>query len=187
MFLSACGFGYTDVVEALLINGSGMEEALLATDSHGNNALHLAIDGNHVEVTQILLEEGVDVNQKNEDGICPIHLAVEEGKDEVLRLLLNRIDLDPNSKDNDGHTAIQIASDKDGNLVDLLLARADVDVNATNDSGWTSLHFATNNGDDGIVRRLLAHKDTDSNLMNDVGWAPLHFATLSAVPSVVGL
>ncbi|HOW55229.1 MAG TPA: ankyrin repeat domain-containing protein [Syntrophorhabdaceae bacterium] len=49
------------------------------------------------------LEEGADINGKNEDGRTPLHTACAHGHVNVVRLLLER-GADPNARDNSGET-----------------------------------------------------------------------------------
>jgi len=70
-----------------------------------------------------LLDQGVAVDARDEDGRTPLMLAVAQGRLEVVRLLLAR-GADPNAADNSGRTPLQQA--RAGNLRDVaaLLERA---------------------------------------------------------------
>lgn len=54
------------------------------------NALHYAADYGHVEIVNMLLEAGVDVNRQDQYGRTPIQLAATAGLVKVTRALLAR-------------------------------------------------------------------------------------------------
>lgn len=92
-----------------------------------------ASEDNKEAVTH-LLEQKVDVNCQNEDGLTPLHWAVDRGNKEIAEyLLLQKADI--NAKDSDEATPLHYAVDCDHlELVDLLL-RAGADPTATNAVG----------------------------------------------------
>ncbi len=45
------------------------------TDKFGDNALHFASRKYHEEIVQLLIEKGIDINQKDSDGENALHLA----------------------------------------------------------------------------------------------------------------
>ena len=55
------------------------------------------------------LEEGADINGKNEDGRTPLHIACAHGHVNVVRLLLES-GADPNARDNGGETPFDHAA-----------------------------------------------------------------------------
>jgi len=71
----------------------------------------------------VLLDQGVAVDVRDEDGRTPLMLAVVQGRLEVVRLLLAR-GADPNAADNAGRTPLQQATDKNLRDIAALLERA---------------------------------------------------------------
>jgi uncharacterized protein len=53
----------------------------------GYTAVHAAAENNHVEVLQLLLENGADVSPQLESGETPLDLARLAGHDQVVSLL----------------------------------------------------------------------------------------------------
>ena len=51
--------------------------------------LHSAVQRGHTGVVQLLLNQGADVNSKNESGVTPLFHAVEAGMNEVRRALFH--------------------------------------------------------------------------------------------------
>ncbi|KAG9563175.1 hypothetical protein KCU71_g8184, partial [Aureobasidium melanogenum] len=76
-----------------------------------DSALHWAVraenDDNLYAITERLLDEGCDVNAKNDNGCTPLHtyLSNKRGKENVVRLFLSR-GADINIQDNDGDTVL---------------------------------------------------------------------------------
>ena len=70
-----------------------------------------------------------------------------ESQEVVVKQLLARDDVDPNSNDNSGQTPLLLAARK-GNesIVSLLLARDNVNPNSKNEDGQTPLSLAASNG-----------------------------------------
>ena len=52
------------------------------TSKSGNGLLHAAVNTGDPSIVKLLLEAGVDVNQKNFecDGVMPLHLAIMQGR-----------------------------------------------------------------------------------------------------------
>ena len=81
-------------------------------------ALHIAIRNSEkfsnkkgLEIIQILLENGADVNLPDNFGWTPLMFAVEYSNLEIVRLLLNK-NADVNSINKDGLTVLMIAAQK---------------------------------------------------------------------------
>jgi ankyrin repeat protein len=73
---------------------------------------------------------------------------------DIVKLLLERKDIDINIKDNDGWTTLIFASEYgEIDVIKLLLEREDIDINIKNNNGWTALIFALHDNID-IVNLL---------------------------------
>jgi ankyrin repeat protein len=91
-----------------------------------------------------LSEPGSD--QTNGSGDTPLQWAIRFGHTAVVKLLLERNDIDPNANDN-GHTQLMIAVQKGyKEVVWLLLGKDKVDPNFPNRSGETPLITAAGVG-----------------------------------------
>lgn len=87
-------------------------------------ALHMAIDLKMAKVIDRLLERGADINAARWDGYTPLHLAVEQGGLERVRLLAgdHNIQLDVQLKN--GRTALHLAAANDYyEIVEFLLSK----------------------------------------------------------------
>lgn len=81
--LKAASDGDINVTQRLLLDG-----APFTADWLGTSPLHLAAQGNHVEVCKILLQAGISTNARTKVDRTPLHLAAYEGHLEVVLLLL---------------------------------------------------------------------------------------------------
>jgi hypothetical protein len=80
----------------------------------------------------------------------------------VVKLLLARDGVDPDSKSRNGLTPLSWAAEKgDEAVVKLLLARDGVDPDSKSNSGQTPLAWAAENGHEAVVELLLARDSID--------------------------
>lgn len=95
-----------DQVRALI---SGDAAHARATGAHGISLLYHAIIVSNVEIAEMILANGVDVNI-GEGGSPPIHGAVMFNQLEMVKWLLDR-DANLNAKNYEGKTPLQAARD----------------------------------------------------------------------------
>ena len=50
----------------------------------GNNALHLASQNGHKDIVELLIEKGIDINQKCKNGFNALHLASIKGHKDIV-------------------------------------------------------------------------------------------------------
>ena len=75
-----------------------------------STTLHEAAGKGDLAEVERLLDEGADVNIKDEGGATPLHAAAFGGHRDVIRLLMAR-GADVNAQDNDGDTPLGFAAD----------------------------------------------------------------------------
>jgi len=106
-----------------------------------NQRLVQAADKGDLQQVQSLLDNGANVNAKDDHGSTALMLASSTGNLEVVSLLLQK-EANVNSKREDGSTALTMAGYHcQSEVVKLLLARG-ADVNARVNEGSTALLFA---------------------------------------------
>lgn len=91
--------GHKKVVQMLIEKGCPITRALL----------HVAFD-DRVEIAELLIEKGADVNEKSERGRTPLHRAAFYGAEGVIGVLIAN-GADVSIEDNDGLKPFELAMD----------------------------------------------------------------------------
>jgi hypothetical protein len=111
-------------------------------DWRGSTPLHLAAYNGHIEIARLLLQNGAEVNVRNNYGNTPLHCSAYRGHVDILHLLVeNGADLE--EQDNDGYRPLHRAAWY-GCLpfIQELISRYHVDINARRNDGETALWLA---------------------------------------------
>lgn len=88
-------------------------------DDTGQSPLMLAVSRGRMEMVEICLEAGADINAADEDGSTALMCACEHGHLNIAKRLLLEPECDPSIEDNEGSTALSIAMQR--NFKDLAL------------------------------------------------------------------
>ncbi|CAJ1401426.1 unnamed protein product [Effrenium voratum] len=132
--------------------------------------LHEAARFGQMERLQELLEQNVEVNERNERGMTPLCFAVHEGRSEAIRLLLARA-ADPNMADDHGVTPLHYACREPPfpileDIPGLLLGYPEVEANRQDHTGSSAIVVAAEVGRAEVVPALLRCERLDPNLTN---------------------
>ena len=112
--------------------------------------------------------------------------AAETGNLEELQKLIGS-GMDPNTADDEGETALILATDNGYfEIVKYLLGRRDVDPDLQNNCGYTALIWASHRGFENIAKLLLKH-NADPDLQNNYGKTALIWASIGRDDKVVEL
>ena len=118
--------------------------------------LHYAVRNARLDMMELLVAKGADVNAQDITGMTPLHIAAWMGfREEAQWLLEHGATLEP--RDNFGDTPVHTAAIFHGGLIGPLVARG-ADLRAKNHDGDTPLDLARRNGNEraaaDIERRL---------------------------------
>ncbi len=156
------------VIKQLL---AGDRELLEKTDSYKRTALHAAARYGGNEVCRFLIEQGANLDAKDESGNTPLHLASLHRHDEIVDLFI-RANADLNTLNLDGASplALAVIYGTPQSVRRLLSQNADHDFKDR--VGNTLLHLASYYGYPEKVMELLKYQP-DVNAKNSEGATPL--------------
>ncbi|KAF3920306.1 Ankyrin-2 [Arthrobotrys entomopaga] len=143
----------------------------------GDSALHLAAEGGHTNIVELLLAKGADGSAGNSNGQTVLHIAADRGFDGIATLLLKYAQLDLEQQDSSGKTPLDWASEQGRtSIVNLLLAQNALPFESPwtpSDDSRSAIRYAARGGHLDILRLLFdsreranADKDASSWLSN---------------------
>jgi ankyrin repeat protein len=130
---------HSDAISQLLLGQADPD----LQDRDGYTPLHVAAVRGHVAALVLLLAARADANIRNKRGATPLLLACSENQADIPPLLTESTNIDLNSCDKTGSSALIIASKK--GFVDLVLILLDigVDPNIQDHDNQTALCWAS--------------------------------------------
>lgn len=136
--------------------------------------IHYAVIIGNIDIVVELLRRGARLHSRDKYGQVPLHIAVQKGDIEIVRLVLDEESL--NAIDSDGYTPLTASCiTGDLEIVELLISSgAKVDYQSKMDK-HTALHVAAQYGHP-RVGELLLNNHADINAKNKKGFTPLHLA-----------
>ena len=183
--LQAAQAGHNNDVIILLELGANVDYQ----NEEGKTALMLAISGGHEHIIQTLIAAGTNVNIQDYCGNTPLVIGLNfpssNSHIQVVKLLLKE-NADPNLQNQNGETALMVASQQNHFKVVELLLKERANPNLQNQEGLTALMFASQNGHYQVVK-LLLKEIADPNLQDQDGWTALIFASQNGHYQVVKL
>ncbi len=105
-------------------------------------------------IARLLIDNGVDVNAVNEDGVTAIRMAIFNGHQDLVQLLIEN-GADVCAADQDGVTAIQAAAMHNRTEIVRLLIENGADVNAAGKGGLTAMQIALSDNRKELMRVLV--------------------------------
>ena len=87
-------------------------ETILDKDKRGQNALHYCAENQNLNCIEQIIEADPNLlNQTDEEGYTPLHLAVISGNSAIVKFLISK-GANVNAVDNEKHSAIHWATGK---------------------------------------------------------------------------
>ncbi|RZB50650.1 Ankyrin repeat domain-containing protein EMB506, chloroplastic isoform B [Glycine soja] len=128
--------------------------------------LHTLVLSMQMSCVDKLLENGVDIDLPDKEGLTALHKAIIGKKEAVISHLLRR-GASPHVMDKDGATPLHYAVQVGAKMTVKLLIKYKVDVNVEDNEGWTPLHVAIQSRNRDIAKILLVN-GADKNRKNKV-------------------
>ncbi|HJW89425.1 MAG TPA: ankyrin repeat domain-containing protein [Anaerolineales bacterium] len=116
----AAFFGHLEVVEYLLVKGAEVNSA--SRNQMQVMPLHAAVARESVEIAKALLEQGAQVNARQQDDFTPLHAAAQNGQVEMAQLLLD-FGAEVNARMSNSKTPLALAEEFNHAEVASLLTR----------------------------------------------------------------
>nr|XP_015876107.2 ankyrin repeat-containing protein At5g02620-like [Ziziphus jujuba var. spinosa] len=143
----AAHLGKTELVELFLTEYD--ESLAYARNKEGMSALHISAKKGHVEVIRKLIERCPEICELLDDkNQTALHVAVESGVKSVVKVLLESLAFQDlvNEKDNEGNTALHLAStQRHFDILAMLANDSKTDKGATNKDGMTFIDIILSN------------------------------------------
>jgi hypothetical protein len=163
------------------------DEQTLKLSASKATALHFAAAQGESKEIKELLEKGVAVDARDEEGRTPLRWATDFEQPYVLAPLIEA-EANVNAKDEYGNTPLYETvfrhREKMITVVEILLAEG-ADVTVKNKDGRTPLHIAVRRST--TVVSMLLNKGADIHTRDNDGWTPLHDAASGGVVGAVEL
>ncbi|MEP3478719.1 MAG: ankyrin repeat domain-containing protein [Fuerstiella sp.] len=152
-----------DFYDAAVFGDMAKLKSMLAIDpdlvksmgEYGFTALHGVASEEHYGAATYLIDNGADVNAKNDEGIAPLHLAAWP---QMVELLISRgaeIDV----RDESGRTPLMVHAEEaeDCDVMEMLL-RLGADALAADEDGDTALSIAKERQEPDKIKILESHQ-----------------------------
>lgn len=182
----------SDLAKRLLYEGFRPEQQGEAGgDLSKGEALRWAARGGVLQLTQLLIDEGADIEAQSsdQDGTA-LHLAIEAEQYDVMNFLL-AAGASPSAQSDIGHSALHsvtFSTDDTEEAVTAtrVLVGKGADVAGQDSQGQTPLHAAANKGLCGVIQSLV-ELGADLQCRDKSGLTPLHLAAQSGRLNAVQL
>ncbi|EPS42586.1 hypothetical protein H072_3388 [Dactylellina haptotyla CBS 200.50] len=187
--VSALNAGWVRLVNGLLLRGADSE----ARTTKGESILQVATKHCDLGLVQYILlskPPGMDVNEKDADGLTPMHLAIKHSKipDYGIETVLNLLKLhgaNLAARDNSKRAPLHIAAMYGNTRAIKSLIPWGADIHAIASFGRMPLHFAAEYGRMEAVS-VLCGFNAWVEAWTSYGCTPLHLAVIWGHPQTVG-
>ena len=178
----AARLGFRDLAEHLITK---CPEHVNARGGSKETPIHVAAFAGHTNILSLLLEHGVDVDDRDTRDRTPLHLASMKGRVEAGQCLLDR-GADIDARDDRDWTPLLSAVFKEDVEFARMLLICGASINARDDEDWTSLLRAIVRGNIQLVRLLLEH-GADVNARDEEGETPSQIGSMLGEHEIVEL
>ena len=146
-------------------------------DNIKQNIFQACYKGDLPSLQYFIEVENVSKNEKNTDGLSPIHYAALQSNLEILQYLIQFQGVDKELATSDGYTALHYAV-KNGQLnnVKYLVETLKANVYCRTNSKETPIHFAASENHLDIVKYFIEEQHVDKEVKNAYNHTPFYYA-----------
>ena len=196
VLMQASFYGLTDLVARIISNIPPDRPQHVRNylnqreDINQKTALMLACEGEHKDkdIVRLLIDNGADVDAKDDNGKTALILATMGGRTDMVDLLI-KADADMDAKSNYGNTAMMMACDRgDTDIVRLLIDNG-ADMDAKDNHGYTAMMIAIEMGYSSHkdILSLLVYNGADVDAKDNDGSTALMSAVSNGQTEIVDL
>jgi ankyrin repeat protein len=158
--------GYEDLVRLFLSKGCDVE----VMGSRGS-VLNVAVQNGHIRIAELLITQGVNLENRNLDGLRPVHVAATKGHNVSVQLLLEKgANIGATAKERE--TALHMAPKGGHDVVASTLLNHGAEIEQMTEYGEPPLHRAAQYGRTTVAQVLLDRK-ADIEVKANYGKIPL--------------
>ena len=173
--------------QACISNSKEIARMLIDTGAPIISAVHPHVAAQHGSwsVLDVLLrEQALNINERDEHCLTPLHYAAKRGYAPTVAFLL-AWGADPNARcELDGKVPLHLACEDAAEDVIYLLVTNAADIDVVDNSGYTALLIAAENGKENAVS-ILANAGANLDMRNEHGCSALILAAINGHASVV--
>lgn len=169
--LIAAELGLDKILELLLKYGANSS----AKTTNGDTLVHVASRNGHSGIIRVCSQLNAPINEANEAGQMPLHLACSGGGSLEIISALQRACADLNAPDGNGDTPLHYAVLSGQQDIAEFLLDNGAEISSKGAHGKTPLHLATEHEMIDMVQ-FLCDKAADVSAKDENGETPLHYA-----------
>lgn len=143
-------------------------------NNYGETLLHICLKNNKLKASKWLIENGINTNIKNKDGITAQRLAVEKGEAYIVDSLIQHTNMDINQVDKNGRSLLQDAVIMGHDKVAKHLIKHSININNVDNNNRNVSFDALAYGDNNMIDELLTDTKIDLNIVDIEGETILH-------------
>ncbi|MGB6977010.1 MAG: ankyrin repeat domain-containing protein [Gammaproteobacteria bacterium] len=166
---------HPSVLEFVLSKDNDRSSSINFKDRNENSPLIVALENNHLDLANILLEKGASVNVADNAGNTPLMLALKAGHTNFARACAEKYAASLGNMNSKGQDPIIISVFKNSQLIKDFVKETHIDVNHQDIDNKSALIYSVIYGWHTSFNALIAHEKIDPNISDGKGTA-LHYA-----------
>lgn len=140
------------------------------------------------EIVRAQIAKGYALDCQDSNGRTALSYATQRGHEDIVRLLLERENVEADARDDEGRTPLSWTADSGSEAIArMLVERADVEADSKDVDGATPFMHASRTGSESMVKLLLGRNDVNVEMKDNEGRTALTWAVTEGREAVVKL